>query len=70
MSRTERVYNMWAKNQLHPFNTYMQTSEKWWKQWGYGKSSCMKCKDDFVFVRIHNKRKKILLKKHKYEMIS
>ena len=81
MSRTIRCYNKWAKlhNQrlrhweICPISCsgehkYYCTAE-WWKQWPYGKGGCYQCKDALVMVHVHNKRKRILLKKHKFEMI-
>lgn len=74
MSRTIRCYNKWAKAPMHPLYPYISPCmnielKKWWQQWRYGKSSCLRCKDDYVFIHVHNKRKRILLKKHKFEMI-
>ena len=68
MSRTIRCYNEWYKNSQHPFFKYRHNA-KYWQQWRYGKSSVLCCKDALVLVHIHNKRKRILLKKRKFEMI-
>lgn len=74
MSRTIRCYNKWAKNPMHPYYPYQVICanlepKPWWFQYRRGKSSCWRCKDDYVFIHVHNKRKRILLKKGKFEML-
>ena len=61
MSRTKRVYTKWFKNSNHPYNFLGQNN--WWQQLSIGKSACYQFKDDYVFIHVHNKRKRILLKK-------
>lgn len=68
MSRTIRSYNIWYKNENHPFFKRRHNA-KYWQQWRYGKSSCVCGKDADVMIHVHNKRKRILLKKRKFDLI-
>lgn len=63
MSHTIRIYNKWAKMVWHPYYTWAHPYA--WQCMG----NCVRCKDDSIYVKYDRKRKKILLKKHKYEML-
>ena len=70
MSRTIRRYNKWAKR--YPLYPWVSDGwhARWWKQWSYGNPcNCYRRRNAKSMTRINNKRKRILIKKRKFEMI-